>query len=149
MDDGIYGGSFWLDALARCLAGVVKIHADECHKCKYWIEEYADNILHKTQRLIYKDNTFDFVYCAQILHWTNPKKGITEMLRVTKPGGFVFGTQGVSPRVPINTHAHIIAVKGAQGFFTKDDLIKWAKEAGAKKVKTAYPLITVCFKFIK
>lgn len=100
-------------------------------------------------KLPFDDNSFDMVYSSQVLHWTNTPKAIKEMLRVTKPNGFVFGAQSVAPRVNHYANSHVIVVKDAQGFFTREEFIKWAKEAGAKKVKTSYPLITVCFKFLK
>ncbi|MFX0023070.1 MAG: class I SAM-dependent methyltransferase [Candidatus Hermodarchaeota archaeon] len=99
--------------------------------------------------LPYDDNSFDMIYSSQVLHWTNTPKAIREMLRVTKPNGFVFGAQSVAPRVNHYANSHVIVVKDAQGFFTREQFIKWAKEAGARKVKTSYPLITVCFKFLK
>lgn len=101
------------------------------------------------ENLPFEDNSMDFIYCAQVLHWTNPQRAISEMMRVIKPGGYVFGIQSVSPRVNQYVNFHIISVKGAHGFFTRKELINWAKEAGARKVKTAYPLIAVCFKFVK
>lgn len=99
--------------------------------------------------LPFDDNSFDMVYSSQVLHWTNTPKAIKEMLRVTKPNGFVFGAQSVAPRVNHYANSHVIVVKDAQGFFTREEFINWAKEAGARKVKTSYPLITVCFKFLK
>jgi len=41
--------------------------------------------------LTYKNNTFDIVYCTNALdHSQNPYKALKEMVRVTKPGGWIY-----------------------------------------------------------
>jgi len=41
--------------------------------------------------LTYKDNTFDIVFCANSIdHCIDPEKAIKEMVRVCKPGGWVY-----------------------------------------------------------
>ncbi len=125
-------------------------HSDKTEEEIASLKEYYPKFQQASvTNLPFDDNSFDMVYSSQVLHWTNTPKAITEMLRVTKPNGFVFGAQSVAPRVNHYANSHVIVVKGAQGFFTRDQLINWAKEAGARKIKTSYPLITVCFKFLK
>ena len=95
----------------------------------------------------FDDNTFDYVYVSQVLHWTDPKIAIKEMIRVTKPRGIIFGTENFFPHASLYTNLHLKVIKGAYGFFWKNDMINWAKDAGAKKIKFATP-VTV-FKFTK
>ncbi|MBD3404961.1 MAG: methyltransferase domain-containing protein [Candidatus Lokiarchaeota archaeon] len=94
---------------------------------------YAENIP-------FDDETFDIVYASQVLHWTDPKSAITEMLRVLKPGGFLFGTQNFYPDANKYGEAHFKVVEGAYGFFYKDTMEEWVKEAGAARFETATPI---------
>ena len=42
-------------------------------------------------KLTYKDNSFDIVYCANALdHTLDPYKALLEMVRVCKPGGYIY-----------------------------------------------------------
>ncbi|MGD0523197.1 MAG: class I SAM-dependent methyltransferase [Candidatus Microgenomates bacterium] len=42
-------------------------------------------------KLTYKNNTFDIVYCDNALdHSQDPYKAVTEMVRVCKPGGWIY-----------------------------------------------------------
>ena len=88
----------------------------------------------------FEDDTFDVVYASQVLHWTKPRNAIREMIRVTKPGGFVFGTQNFYPDGNRFNEVHFKVVEGAHGFFHRSKLIEWAKEAGAKKVEISTPI---------
>lgn len=125
-------------------------HSDRTEEEIFSLKDYYPKFQQASvTNLPFEDNSFDMVYSSQVLHWTNTPKAIREMLRVTKPNGFVFGAQSVAPRVNHYANSHVIVVKDAQGFFTREEFINWAKEAGARKVKTSYPLITVCFKFLK
>lgn len=70
-----------------------------------------------TQESIYelkhKDNTFELVYLLEVLeHLDYPEEGLTELLRVTKPGGYLI--LGV-PREPIWR-----ALNMARGTYIKD-----------------------------
>ncbi len=98
-------------------------------------------------KIPFEDNSVDMVYSSQLLHWTNAKDAIKEMLRVVKPGGVVFGSQRFFPAADKFPHLHVKVIEGAGGFFFKKDFVKWAKEAGAKKIKTATPVAV--FKIIK
>lgn len=66
-------------------------------------------------RLIYEpiesigwmDNTFDYIYCFEVLeHIVDYKKGIRELLRVTKPGGKIFITVPYKNMIPSPYHLH-------------------------------------------
>jgi ubiquinone/menaquinone biosynthesis C-methylase UbiE len=88
----------------------------------------------------FEDDSFDIVYASQILHWTRPDRAIQEMLRVVKPGGFMFGTENFLPDADRYNEMHLKVVEGAHGFFYKKDLDEWAREAGASSVETATPI---------
>ncbi len=88
----------------------------------------------------FDDETFDVVYASQVLHWTNPKKAVQEMLRVLRPGGYLFGTQNFYPHANKFNEAHFKVVEGAHGFFYREDLEGWARELGASLVETATPV---------
>jgi ubiquinone/menaquinone biosynthesis C-methylase UbiE len=60
------------------------------------------------QSLPFADNTFDLTYCRFVLmHLSDPLRAITEMVRVTKPGGMVVAHEGIhsgiwlSPELPL------------------------------------------------
>lgn len=115
------------------------------------IKQYSDRfpkfLKGNAENIPFKENTFDFVYCSQVLHWTNAKKAVKEMLRVTKPGGIVFGTENLFPSANRYNNLHFKVIEGAHGFFSKEDLTNWAKEAGAEKVQLLAPIYI--FKLIK
>ena len=69
------------------------------------------------------------------------------MLRVTKPGGIVFGTQNLYPDANPYNEIHFKMVRNAGGFFSKEDLYSWAREMGASHISNTTP-ITV-FKIVK
>ena len=99
-------------------------------------------------KIPFEDDFFDVVYASQVLHWTDSQKAIREMLRVTRKGGKVCGTE--KPWYPAASRyndLHFKVVKGAHGLFRKEDLVKWAHEAGARKVKIATPI--AIFELIK
>ncbi len=95
----------------------------------------------------FEDNTFDIVYLSQVLHWTEAKKAISEVVRVCKPGGLIFGAQMFLENV--NPYVKLLAyvVENAIGPMKKADFIRWFKEAGARKVETATKISV--FKIIK
>ncbi|MFX0095494.1 MAG: class I SAM-dependent methyltransferase [Candidatus Hodarchaeota archaeon] len=98
-------------------------------------------------RVPYADETFDTVYASQILHWTNPKVGISEMLRVTRPGGLVFGAQALAPKSNKYLDFHVRVIEDAHGAFSAQEFKKWALDAGAKTVAVATPIAV--FKIVK
>ncbi len=88
----------------------------------------------------FEDETFDVVYASQVLHWTDAKNAVREMLRVTKPGGIVFGTENFYPRANRYNNLHFLVVREARGFFYESDLKQWALQAGAKKIQFCTPI---------
>ncbi|RMG31050.1 MAG: class I SAM-dependent methyltransferase [Methanobacteriota archaeon] len=95
----------------------------------------------------FEDATFDMVYASQVLHWTDTRKAIEEMLRVTKSGGMVFGTQNFYPNANPYGEVLFFVVEGAGGFVTKEQFKEYAYEAGARKVEFATPISI--FKILK
>ncbi|MFX1532897.1 MAG: class I SAM-dependent methyltransferase [Promethearchaeota archaeon] len=95
----------------------------------------------------FEDNSFDVVYASQVLHWTSGKKAIKEMVRVIKPKGLIFGSTTLFPTASHYANFHILVLKGAHGYFTKEELINWSKEAGAKNIQFCTPITN--FKFCK
>ena len=90
----------------------------------------------------YPDNFFDIVYISQVLHWTNPALAIREMYRVTKDGGMVVGGQILKPRADEYLNIVMMVLKGAHGFFTKDEMKQWSSEAGFKRSSFGTPVTT-------
>jgi ubiquinone/menaquinone biosynthesis C-methylase UbiE len=108
---------------------------------KQAISQYAPKFTQGyAESIPFDDDYFDVVYASQVLHWTKPRNAIREMIRVTKPGGFVFGTQNFYPDGNRFNEAHFKVVQGAHGFFYRSDMVRWAKEAGAKKVEISTPI---------
>lgn len=108
---------------------------------------YPDFVKGNVVSIPFQDETYDYVYASQVLHWTNAKKAISEMIRIAKPGGIIFGTQNFLPDANEFNDIHFKVIKGAEGFFSKHDMEIWAKEAGAKKIKFSTPISI--FKIIK
>jgi len=81
--------------------------------------------------LPFESNSFDAVYHAFVLHWTSdPAKAITEIVRVLKPGGVVFGTQPVKPIVDQYFDIVVRTSENVHGFFYKEDMRDWYADAG-------------------
>ncbi len=99
------------------------------------------------ENIPFDDETFDVAFLSQVLHWTSPKDAIRELLRVIKPGGYIFGTQNFHPDANKYNEAHFKVVDGANGFFYKNELEEWAKEEGATKIEFATPIAV--FKIVK
>ncbi len=93
-----------LGAGAMCLIGDrrrdVKVHvvssdmlADEFEKMRNELGITSVNHIEKQNMtaLTYKDSSFDIVYCANALdHCQNPYKALQEMVRICKPGGWIY-----------------------------------------------------------
>lgn len=95
----------------------------------------------------FEDNSLDYVYISQVIHWTNPIKALQEMYRVLKPGGVAFGTESLIPNANQYMNILIKVIEGAYGFFTEEKFGKWAKKIGFRKIAFATP-VTI-FKFTK
>ncbi|KAI0154568.1 S-adenosyl-L-methionine-dependent methyltransferase [Xylariaceae sp. FL1272] len=103
-------------------------------------------------KLPYEDGAFDVVHCHQVLvHNKNPWDLLTEMLRVTKPGGVCAAREGdldtevMWPPLPgmLKFH-HDLEVKlivGRGGSATAGrELLSWALKTGVKRdqIKTSF-----------
>jgi ubiquinone/menaquinone biosynthesis C-methylase UbiE len=81
--------------------------------------------------LPYQDNTFDAAFWSFMLNWTSdPAKAIKEAVRVVKPGGLIFGSQAGKPYANPYINLVIRSSRDSYGFFWKEDLYRWASEAG-------------------
>lgn len=82
-------------------------------------------------RLPFDDNSFDASYWAFMLHWTaDPKKAISEAVRVVRPGGLIFGSQILKPYVNPYLDLVIRSSRNSYGFFWREDYVKWFAEEG-------------------
>ena len=82
-------------------------------------------------RLPFDDNSFDASYWAFMLHWTaDPKKAISEVVRVVRPGGLIFGSQALRPYVNPYLNLVVRSSRNSYGFFWREDYVKWFAEEG-------------------
>lgn len=81
--------------------------------------------------LPYDSNSFQACYSMLVVHWTpDPRRAIREMIRVTEPGGLIFGAQAMKPYVNPYLNLLIRSSRNSYGFFWKDDLVQWFREFG-------------------
>ncbi len=93
-------------------------------------------------RLPFPDNSFDSVMSFWMLHWTpDPRQAISEMVRVCKPGGLVFGAQAFKPEA--NPYFDLVfrTNESCHGMFWREDFRRWFKEQGIE-VELATPVGT-------
>ena len=67
--------------------------ADEYTKMRAELNLRPQYIVEKQdmENLTYENNKFDIVYCANALdHTQNPRKALNEMVRICKPGGYIY-----------------------------------------------------------
>jgi ubiquinone/menaquinone biosynthesis C-methylase UbiE len=90
-------GSGPYSIIGSYLPGVnVKIvHCDRQNFSSYWEQRQMTSIiqveLQNMEELTYKDNSFDIVNCCNALdHTRNAEKAVNEMIRICKPGGWVY-----------------------------------------------------------
>ena len=117
-----------------------KITGLEINQIKKYSENYPKFIKGDVLEIPFPDNTFDFTYASQVLHWTDGKQALKEMVRVTKKNGTIFGTQSFYPGASEFTDLHFKVIKGASGYFTQKEFIAWAKECNVKSIKFATPI---------
>src|SRR5271157_202951 len=121
----------------RRISKFSKMDVDEILKHEKFFPHFQ---IGDVQKIPFEDNFFDVVYASQVLHWVDPKKALLEMLRVTRPGGKIFGTENFYPAANVYNDLHFKVVEGARGLFWKKELVKWGKECGAKSVKIVTPI---------
>ena len=81
--------------------------------------------------LPFDDNSFDVSYWAFMLHWTaDPKKAISEAVRVVRPGGLIFGSQAFKPYVNPYLNLVVRSSRNSYGFFWREEYIKWFADEG-------------------
>lgn len=83
--------------------------------------------------LPYPDGTFDAVFWSMMLHWTSdPARAISEAVRVTRPGGLLFGSQVGKPYV--NPYANLVirSSRDSYGFFWKEEFERWMADTGVE-----------------
>lgn len=82
-------------------------------------------------QLPFDDNSFDASYWAFMLHWTaDPKKAVSEAVRVVRPGGLIFGSQILKPYVNPYLNLVVRSSRNSYGFFWREEYIKWFAEEG-------------------
>jgi ubiquinone/menaquinone biosynthesis C-methylase UbiE len=97
------------------------------------LTEYSSPIFKRgsATRLPFDDNSFDASYWAFLLHWTaDPKKAISEVVRVVRPGGLIFGSQILKPYVNPYLNLVIRSSRDSYGFFWREDYVKWFADEG-------------------
>ena len=84
-------------------------------------------------RLPFEDDSFDAACWFYMLHWTSdPRKAISETVRVVKPGGLIFGGQAFKPEANPYFDLVIRTNENTHGFFWREDFRRWFAEHGLK-----------------
>lgn len=82
--------------------------------------------------LPFDDDSFDATFYSQMMHWTyDPRVAIGEVIRVTRPGGLVFGIQTCKPYAGLYTDLAIRTNENSHGIFWKEEHQRWYAEHGA------------------
>ena len=74
------------------------------------------------------------------VHWTDTDKALEQLLRVTKKGGRIFGTNNFFPNADPYSNLHLRVIKGVTGYIHQDEFKKLARRHGATKVKLTTPI---------
>jgi len=84
------------------------------------------------ENLPFKDNSFDAsISAGSIEYWPNPQRGISEMARVTKPGGRVVV---LAPRKPDNAIVRRFA-ESIMLFPSTQQCVAWFRAANLEKIR--------------
>ena len=82
-------------------------------------------------QLPFDDNSFDGALCLWMLHWTpDPQHAVSELVRVVRPGGVIFGAQTMKPLA--NPYFDLVfrTNENVHGFFWKEEFMRWFSEHG-------------------
>lgn len=90
--------------------------------------------------LNFEDESFDVVFLSQVFHWTNTDLAVKELLRVTKKGGIIFGSNNFFPNADPYSNLHLKVIEGASGYIHREDFKKLAGKHGASQVDLATPI---------
>ena len=81
--------------------------------------------------LPFEDDSFDAAFYSQLLHWTpDPRRAISEIVRVVKPDGLIFGIQSGKRQASPYMDTIIRADENCHGFFWIDEYRRWYAEHG-------------------
>jgi ubiquinone/menaquinone biosynthesis C-methylase UbiE len=81
--------------------------------------------------LPFEDNHFDAIFYSLLLHWTaDPRRAIKEFVRVVKPGGLIFGSQGCKPYLNPYFDIVIRTNQNCYGIFWQEEYQRWYAEYG-------------------
>lgn len=93
-------------------------------------------------RLPFEDNSFESAMTFWMLHWTpDPRQAISELVRVVKPGGLIFGAQAFKQEA--NPYFDLVfrTNENCHGMFWREDFRRWFAEHGLA-VELASPVGT-------
>ncbi|MFX0062738.1 MAG: methyltransferase domain-containing protein [Candidatus Hermodarchaeota archaeon] len=113
-------------------------------------EDYFPTFFHNSvENIKLESNSLDRVYVSQILQWVNTEQALREIVRVTKPGGMIFGDQtflGI-----INEYNNLLyrVIEGATGHVTKQEFLAYLERAGVESKQVAISTPASVFKIIK
>jgi ubiquinone/menaquinone biosynthesis C-methylase UbiE len=80
-------------------------------------------------RLPYPDDSFDACFWMLVLHYTpDPRKAISEVVRVVRPGGLIFGGQLFKPQANPYFDLVIRSSRNSYGAFWREDFRRWFAE---------------------
>lgn len=81
--------------------------------------------------LPFEDNSFDAIFYSLLLHWTSdPRRAIEEFVRVVKPGGLIFGSQGCKPYFNPYFDVVIRTNQNSYGVFWPEEYRRWYAQHG-------------------
>lgn len=90
-------------------------------------------------QLPFEDNSFDAAFSHYVLHWTpDPRKAISEAVRVVRPGGLYFGGQVTKPIANPYFDLLIRSNPNCYGNFWEEEFRAWCAENGIE-VEMATP----------